>query len=267
MDPRKNAKTRIRKYRFVGISLGARSRTRPGVGSRHATVALVTAVFIILLGLYQLSYAAGQDGSGTAQLSDTLQYGTVSYAVDYSHPSVAMTGTNLTVQVTLHVNALTGLIEYVSEYKVAVLVSIDPSHTLAGSVSAPFPAPALYPGGTWGPVNVTIPITETGTGLSKGQSANGSLIIMLQNQLWYGGQVGTYLPEPPLQGAADTVLIQNSPAQSTTTTSSPTQNGPASGTEQNYMPYALMAIGAIMVLLAAISMRGSPSKASSMNTT
>src|SRR6266851_8487267 len=153
--------------------------------------------------------AAGQTMTGTIQLSNTLAYGNTAYSVDYSYPSTAQVGTNLTVKVSLHVIALTGLVEYVNQYRLHLSVAVGTQHVLTGDVFSNQNSSHLYPGSTWGPFNVTIPMTESNTGLVKEQSANATTIIALQDQIWYGGNIGVWITEPAMQGTAGRLVIQD----------------------------------------------------------
>ena len=66
------------------------------------------------------AYAEVQNTSSTVQLGNSLQYGNTSYSVTCSFPSTVEVGTNLTIAVTLHVDSLTGLVEYISNYALVV---------------------------------------------------------------------------------------------------------------------------------------------------
>jgi hypothetical protein len=204
---------------------------------------------VVLLVPLQGVNAAGQIASGTIQLSNTLAYGNTAYSVAYSYPSIAQVGTNLTVRVSLHVVALTGLVEYVNQYRLHVSAAVGTQNVLTGDVASDQNSSHLYPGSTWGPFNVTIPLTESNTGLVRGQSANVTMTIALQDQIWYAGNIGVWITEPSMQGTAGSLVIQDG----VTTTS--TSTGPISG--QNYLPYALLALGAVLVLVAVIFTRGS----------
>jgi hypothetical protein len=194
--------------------------------------------------------------SGTAQVSNALEYGNTVYSIEWSYPSTAQVGTNLTIAVTLHVISLNGLVEYVAQYGLYVYVYIG-THVLnnsvsagvqAGSISAGVPM-FLYPGATWGPNDVTFPLTENNTGIAKGQSTNATVTIRLGDTVWVGGQaLAIYLTEPPMQTAAGGLVIQNQVASASTSTT-------GQGTTQNYLPYVLLVSGAVLILLVGILTR------------
>src|SRR5438105_15051356 len=109
---------------------------------------------VILLVPVQGVSAASQISSGTIPLSNTLAYGNTAYSVAYSYPSTAQVGTNLTVKVSLHVVSLTGLVEYVNQYRLVVTVAIGTQQILRGDVASNQNSSHLYPCSTWVPFNV-----------------------------------------------------------------------------------------------------------------
>ncbi len=194
----------------------------------------------------QNAFAAAPVTSGTLQLSNVFTYGNTAYAVDYSFPSTAKVGTNLNITVTMHILSLTGTIEYITNYRIIVDVYIGTLLVQNGSVASAVNASYLYPGATWGPNNVTIPLSAGNTGLALGQSANASVKIIMQNEdyIHYFAQF-VAVTEPAMQGYAGGLLIQNVPASTSTSVT-----GPSSG--QTYLPYALLASGAVLMLLAVV---------------
>lgn len=190
--------------------------------------------------------AQAQDVSGSVDLGNSLQYGNTSYTVSYSYPSTAEVGNNFTIALTLHVNAFTGLVEYITNYGFVAEVFIN-GLVLQGTVSGNENLTLLYPGSSWGPNNVTIPLTENNTGLAKGESANATVSVTLQDTVYYGGQqLNVYVTEPRMQGHAGGFLVSN--AVSPVTSSNP---GPGAGS--SYLPYAaLTVVGAALVLWAAV---------------
>jgi hypothetical protein len=190
--------------------------------------------------------AALQTTSGSLQLSNNFQYGNTAYTLDYSYPSTAQVGTNLTITLNLHVDSLTGTIEYITNYRITVDVYIGTLHVQNGSVRSLINASFLYPGAVWGPNNVSIPLTAENTGLAKGQSANGSVKITMQDQdyVHYLAQF-IYTSEPPMQGYAGGLSIQYPEASSSTSAA-----GQVTG--QDYLPYALLSAGVVLMLSAVV---------------
>jgi hypothetical protein len=209
----------------------------------------VLLTMILLIPVQNIS-AAVQTTSGTTQLSNTVEYGTTAYSVDYSYPSTAEVGTNLTIAVALHVNSLTGLVEYVYSYRLVVNVYVGTQRVLNGSIDGGVQPIFLYPGSTWGPNNISILLTAGNTGLAKGQSLNATVSITLSDTVYVGGkQIALYLTEPAMQGQAGGFVIQNAVASTSTSTT-------GQGTGQTYLPYALLASGAVLVLLVVFLPRG-----------
>jgi hypothetical protein len=219
--------------------------SKRGVQSTLKRVAVVLLGVMLLLTPIQNAKAAGQVTSGEVQLSNTLSVGDTAYSVDYSYPSTAQVGTNLTLVLTLHVDSLTGLVEYVANYGLVVDVFLG-QNELNGSLYSINGAPFLYPGSTWGPNNVTIPLTQGDTGLAPGASTNASVTIMLEDTLWWGGQLSIFHTEPAMQGSGGSVLIENPSGSTNTSTTAQT-----TGQSRAYVPYALLAFGAILVVSAA----------------
>ena len=192
------------------------------------------------------AYGEVQNATSTVTIGNTLQYGNTSYSVKCSYPSTAEVGSNLTISVTLHVNSLTGLVEYITNYGLVAQVFIG-SQVLEGSVFGAENATFLYPGSSWGPNNITIPLTADNTGLAKGDSANATLGITLRDSVFYGGQgLNVYVTEPPMQGVAGGLLVQNAMTSTRTSTT-------ASYAGQAYVLYAALVVaGAALMLGAAL---------------
>lgn len=233
-----------------------RGRLRRGRSTAQTTVALAPALLVVLLLCsFQSASADVQTTSGTtATIGNTLNHGATSYAVLYSYPSVADVGSNLTIQLTLHINQFSGIVEYIVGYALKVEVFVGPN-VLSDQVFGPagFNASSfLYPGAYWGPNNLTIPLTAANTGLAEGQSDNATLRITLRDTVYYGVPVIGYQTEPALEASGGSLLIQNGVASSTTSTSG--GSAPAGG--QSVIPYALLAAGAVLMVAAVFVPRG-----------
>src|ERR1035438_8988814 len=96
---------------------GVDGRTTP------SRLLLLLSIIVLLIPVQSLD-AAVPVSSGTAQLGNVLPYGTTAYSVDYSHPTTADVGTNLTIAFSLHVDSLSGLIDYITGYAIDVYVYI-----------------------------------------------------------------------------------------------------------------------------------------------
>ena len=198
--------------------------------------------------------AAAQITSGSTQvLGNTLPRGTTAYVVYYSYPSTAQVGTNITIALTLHVNSLSGIVHYVSNCNLEVQVFVG-THELHGSVHSPATAANLYAGSSWGPNNVTIPLTAENTGLAKGESANAIAVCVPscegRDYVSYGAPISAYVPEQPMQGLGGSFVIENAVGSTGTSTA-----GPEWSDVQSILPYALIASGAILMVAAAVLTR------------
>ncbi len=212
----------------------------------------------LLLSL-QSANAAVQVTSGVTQpFGNALPQGTTSYVVFYSYPSKAQVGQNLTIELTLHPLPFSGVLQYISGYSLGAQVFVG-NNVLASTKFGPEgvnkSGDFLYPGGYWGPINFTFPLTEANTGLAKGDSANATLSIILHDVVYYGEPVLTYETEPAMQADGGSFLIQNEVASSSTTTSTVGQGG-----GQTLLPYALMTSGAILMVAAVFLPRRPPMK-------
>ncbi len=223
-------------------------------GVRRA-IRLLTALAFVLLISARSANAAVQTISGTTEtFGNTLTQGNTSYNVLYTYPSVAEVGSNLTISLTLHINAFSGQIEYIYGYGLEAQLFVG-THELHQTIYGPagFNASSfLYPGAYWGPKNFTFPLTENNTGLAKGQSANATLQITLRDTVYYGVPVLGYMTEPAMQAQGGTFLVENAVASSTTSTST---TGQSSG-QSSVLPYALLASGAVLMAAAVFLPRG-----------
>jgi hypothetical protein len=209
---------------------------------------------LILLAPFQSAGAAVQIESGsTQQLGNTMSHGSTSYVIFYTYPSAAQVGSNLTISLSLRVQAFSGVIEFAVGYEMRVQLFVGTEQqqvTISGP--AGFNSSAfLFPGATWGPINATFPLTEADTGLAVGQSTNATFSATLLDNIYVGAPYLIYETEPAMTGQGGTLLIQNvgtSSASSTSTT------GTSSG--QTLLPYALLASGAVLIAAAIFIPRG-----------
>jgi hypothetical protein len=191
---------------------------------------------MILLFEFNGVWAAPAQVSGLTQSSYKSQYGQTTYSIDYEYPSSVSVGSNLTVQVTEHVVNMSGLEDYLSNYRLVVSVSVDAYHVLQGSVTGSIAGPRLYPGSRWGPIEIEIPVTEANTGLTRGMSINASVGFSIQDQAWYANPVGTYLPELSQAAGGQVRIIDPTPDQ-------------VAQASPNYLAYLLLGVGAVIVVV------------------
>jgi hypothetical protein len=223
---------------------GARSALRPYLPLLMA---------LILLAPLQSATAAVQIESGSTQaLGNTMSHGSTSYIIYYTYPSAAQVGSNLTISLSLRVQAFSGVIEFAVGYEMRVQLAIGTEQqqvTISGP--AGFNSSAfLYPGATWGPVNATFPLTEADTDLAIGQSTNATFSATLLDTVYVGAPYLIYETEPAMTGQGGTLLIQNEVTSSVSSTST---TGPTGG---QTLPYILLASGAVLIAAAIFIPRG-----------
>src|SRR6266571_2062188 len=171
--------------------------------------------------------------SGSFELSNQDTYGTSMYTIRYSYPATVNIGTNLTIQILVVVDQLTGLKTYVQDYGAVVTLNIDATHTPTKTVHIHPGSDFLYQGAHWGPVNVSLPLNELNTGVGVGQEYGANLTIAFADYVWLTSPVLNYAPESGSK-AVGTVTIQNQ--------SPSTDLG-------LYLPYLAVAVGIALVLI------------------
>lgn len=206
---------------------------------------LLPALSLVFLLLPLQSISAVQYVTGSATVGNTLQNGTTSYSLEYSYPAVAQVGQNLTIQATLHVNQFSGELEYIAAYALLAQVVIG-GYALSANATVAAGPNYLYPGGSWGPENLTVPLTAADTGIPKGSSENASVSITLSDYVYVGLPFLTYVTEPPMQGNAGTLVIENGVQTSSSTSVQSVSPGSA------YIAYALLASGVVLMVVAAV---------------
>jgi hypothetical protein len=219
-------------------------------GRRMRRVLPVVLVGALILSLQSVA-AQTQMETGSATVGNTLQNGVTSYDLEYTHPTVAQVGQNLTIEATLHVNQFSGQVEYIAAYTLLAEVFIGDNYLSANTTVAAGPN-YLYPGGNWGPLNLTVPLTATDTGIPTGSSVNATVSLTLSDYVYVGIPYLTYVTEPPMTGQAGSVIIQNDVA--TVTTSS--NQGSGSGNGSSTTAYVLLGAGVVLMVFAVVLPRG-----------
>lgn len=172
---------------------------------KASKVSYLAIAFLLIAGQLVAGAAAQSTVvSGSFVVTNRNPNGTSMYTVDYRYPSAVTVGANLTVTVTLEVNELSGLKLYLDNYSAYVTLFDASGHFLATkglaanvytTVSALTQTRYLYPGSHWGPVNVTVPVLASATGLAPGQSELGNLSIAIFTSVWYDHPVSTHYVE------------------------------------------------------------------------
>jgi hypothetical protein len=220
-----------------------------GTRSTRSNLRLMLPALLVLTPLvsFQCAGANLPVVSGQTQIGNTLVYGTTSYTVYYSYPSVAQVGRTLNVSLSLHVNQFGGVVEYTTQYSLEAHLFVG-TNVLQSTVQGPpgfNETSFLYPGGTWGPNNFTFPLTESNTGLASGESTNATLSVTLSDTVFYGFPYNLYRTEPSMTGSVGSILVQGGGATSTSTASAP-----GSGGRIAFVPYALVGAGAVLMAAA-----------------
>ena len=190
--------------------------------------------------------APGAPLSGTFEVNSQSYIGYTGLTVSFNTTQVASVGSNLTISAIVSVDNLTGAEDYVRDYVLfAVLLCND--HSTRASVGSPLPTQrVLYPGATWGPLTLSIPLTRSDTGLSAGQSANASLTLHLVTDVSYEYVAYRTAGYAQVFGQDGTVVEVWSPG-----------GAPQSGANQSVAPYLLL-IGSVLLVMAAALPRGHP---------
>jgi hypothetical protein len=148
---------------------------------------------VMLLLLTQTRAYASSVNVGSFRISDTTNGGTATYTIDYAYQEEVVAGQDFNVTLTLVISNLTGLRVYVDNYSLYVNV-LSPSGTFLGSGAAKADPPRyLYPGGHWGPVNVTVPIGTTESGARGTVLANVTIGVI--TSVWYDTPLSRDLPD------------------------------------------------------------------------
>jgi hypothetical protein len=203
---------------------------------------------MVCLSLLLLSYQGFADVANAAQPSVSGHFvssfsdqpfgqslGNGTYTLFYSYPAVVSLGSNFTTQISLQVNELNVLQQYVEQYQVTVRVNAINGQAASGMVGDASP---LFPGAIWGPKNVTIPLTQKAMGAFTGP-LNASVIISLATTV----RVGPPANQDHTHEASQ--LVGN-----LTIESSANGNGGAAGSLASgagFFPYVVVVAGVVLV--------------------
>jgi len=203
---------------------------------------LLAAAFVLLLIVGASASAARGDTALSSKLTltnvDPNGQGVSTFTVYYHLPQQVQVGTNLTVPVYLYVDNLTKLMSFLLDYSVQVSLTLSNGKEISGhagvnstNAADNFGALQLHAGESWGPTNITMPMTQTNTGLSQGQEALGNATMTVDADVWFNEPVNFYRPEVNQSSIGNVVLA----------------NGTPSGPQPNYAGFALVGFGVILV--------------------
>jgi len=171
---------------------------------------LVCALSLLMIPTLAVSSVETKSGSFAIEFQNAA--GKSQYTLIYAYPAEVSIGQNLTITTTLEVNDLTGVKLYVSNYQVSALVHSPGEQVVARTVSSNS-GRILYPGGHFGPINITIPLRASDFGLASGQTTEANLSIGFVVQVWYDFPVENFFTDT---GSRDvgTVRIVNQASSS-----------------------------------------------------
>src|SRR5712692_8478865 len=148
--------------------------------------ASLAAPFILILIVGIAANAAAGDTPLDTKLTltnvDPNGSGISTFTVFHHLPQHAEVGTTLIVPVKLYVANLTGLMSFLQDYTVTVSLRLSNGRSISGQAGVNSTQAAenlgagqLHAGQEWGPVNITMPLTQTNTGveLSSAQVLRG----------------------------------------------------------------------------------------------
>jgi hypothetical protein len=164
--------------------------------------------------------------------------GNATYTVYYEFPSSVSVGSNFTAQVSLQVNGLAGLEEYLTNYELSVELGLPSGQGLSQFQANTSP---MYPGGIWGPRNITIPITQSDTGLSVGSSISASVTIRMSTTVHVGYPLLTHVTHTDAKSVGNVTITSGPPGGSST-----------NGINGIYFSYFTVGVGCVLVSIAVI---------------
>lgn len=208
-------------------------------GAARACALVAAALFFVVT----IPHGAALTSGLTFTTESPDGQGASTITVSYSLPQRAQVGSSLTVPLKLVVDNLTGVMAYLQGYNVTVRLSLSTGRSLSGTAGVPAGGPGgngtvLHSGQSWGPVNVTIPLSVADTGLSDGQEALGNATLEVVAVAWLG--------EPP--GSSTVVRSQGSMGYTLVAYGNPP------GERPNLLGLALLG-GGVATLLTAVALR------------
>jgi hypothetical protein len=214
----------------------------------------IAALLILFLIVGISAIPAGGDAPLDSQLTltnvDPNGNGKSTFTVFYHLPQQAKVGTTLTVPIKLYVANLTGLMSFLQDYTVTVSLRLSNGRSISGQVGVNSTQAAenlgagqLHAGQEWGPVNVTMPLTQSNTGVGPGQEALGNATMRVDTDVWFNQPINFYRPEGNQSGIGYLLI----------------SNGPPSGPAPNYPGIALLGFGVVLVVVSFVMRRKSPS--------
>ncbi len=185
------------------------------------------ALVILILALCAVSAPAHGESatiSGSYNVVVPTSKGTSSYMVVWSYPATVRLGERLNVSSTLYVVGLTGLKLFVDTYIMSAFVEL-PGKGFVGqaNVSSYFGcdrpmgcgSPLIYPGGHWGPENISAPIGNPG-GIVPAGNSTATVTVGFVTTVWYDAPVSQDYQESGSKVVGNVTILssQNSASSS-----------------------------------------------------
>lgn len=173
--------------------------------------------------------------------NDPSGQGTATYTIFYSMPQQAQVGSNLVVPFKLYVDNLTRLMNFLNDYNVTLSLSLHDGKQLSATegvtgteAANDLGALQLHTGQGWGPVNFTIPLTTSNTGLGQGQEVlvNASMTVLAD--IYFNQPVNTVRFGEATVSVGDMAIADGTP----------------SGPQTNYLGIGLLGMGLVLVVVA-----------------
>jgi hypothetical protein len=184
--------------------------------------------------------------------NDPSGQGVSTLTVFYELPQHVQVGDNLTVPIELRVDNLTGAMAYLQDYNLSIALALSDGRHISGQVgvtpkeaASNASALQLRAGEVWGILNLTVPLTPATTGLSQGREVLGNATLSVRADVWFDSPVNAAKPEED-QSPIGYLLIQD---------------GTPAGPQPNFVGFALVAAGAILLATSlVVSRRRKPKK-------
>lgn len=212
------------------------------------TPALLAVFFVLVLILVAAATSASGDVALNAQVTLTCndQYGqgTSTVTVFYGIPTNAQVGSNLTVPFKMSVVNLTRLMTFLSSYNVTIFLGLSNGKVVSGTVGVSGTQAAenlgslqLHQGQAWGPINITLPLTQAKTGLSQGQEALANITLRVNEDIYYNQPINGFRQFQNQTSIGYMIVANGTPA----------------GPEPNYAGLALLGFGVILVAVSFVT--------------
>ncbi len=172
-----------------------------------AFVCLIVVSELVFSGIASAETGSG-NVSGNFKINSVEPNGSSEYTIDYDYPKEVVTGSNLTVTVTLEINSLRGLKLFLTDYRIDVFVSIPRKLVAHGQNLGG--ERYLYEGAHWGPRKIVMPINASGAGVMPGQTIAANISIGFLANVWLDYPISYYSPDSGTEAVGNVVISNRS---------------------------------------------------------